>query len=336
MNSKRPLSFIQFRLFQRNILFIFSLLLIYAFPASGTSEFSGQKELPDSQMFLSQSNHTYTVQELVTQAVTTSDHDHEGGHSHEGSLGLPIIIWSLETSHIMMTLRGGQESWKALATAFGLGGLSATVVNLVSWYEGNRVSEGLKELCDLAGHCVIAYIAFKEFKGVSDSYSKIGSADSEPLVQSSPNPVLMILGSAAHFMKAAVLSAPAVIEKDSIGGFFTPGIPIIGVIVAYFLGKRAVVLSNPKKKVMYFLAGSGMLVIGALPGVAAAVNTLGEHIDFDRTIVQLADKDRPWQAQLMHTVGLERVTVGTVAAVTLFIAYSLYTLLPERFHFYHH
>ena len=336
MNSTRPLSFIQFRLFRRNILCSFFLLLIYALPALGASSFPEQEELPTSQMFLNQSNHTYTIQEVTTSGHDRDDHDHEHSHSHEGSLAFPIIMWSLETSHILITLQGGQVGWKTLVTALGLGGLSATAVNLASWYEGNKVSEGLKDLCDLAGHCAIAYIAFKEFQGVSASYSKIGDPDSQQLIPSSPNPLVMVLGSAMHFMKAAVLSAPAVIEKDSVGAFFTPAIPIVSVIAAYFLGKRAVALSDPKKKIAYLIAGSGMLVIGTLPGVAAAVNTLGEHIYFDRTIVQLADESRPWQAQLMHTIGLERVTVGTLTAMTLFVAYNLYTLLPERFHFHHH
>lgn len=143
---------------------------------------------------------------------------------------------------------------------------------------------------------------------------------------------MMILGTTMHFSKAAMLSASTMIEQESIGGFFIPIIPIIvigGLAVARRLIPEKVFSSASKQRVGLVVSGTVLLVIGITTGVSAMTTTLGEHIDFDYTLYDLVGNEEGVKAQLLHTIGLEKITVGTLISSAFYatmVFYSLYNI----------
>ena len=187
-------------------------------------------------------------------------------------------------------------------------------------------SEGLKELCDLLGHAAISYVAYQGVKAAGSSYFKLVYAPVSINAVAPPSTLFLVAASTMHFAKAALFSAAVMIERQSMGGFFTPAIAVGGTLLAYTLANYGSQLSDFTKKSFYISAGLEVLVIGSFAGVAAFTTTLGEHIDFDYTLVNLADTTETWQGQLLHTAGLERVTVGSLTSMTIFSLYSIYAV----------
>ena len=168
------------------------------------------------------------------------------------------------------------------------------------------------------GHGVIAYVAYEGVTEAAIKYVRLGYTEAAQNPVASSSFLIAAAGTNMHFAKATLLSSPIMIEQVSISGFFIPGITISGTLLIFFTSNKFKKLSDSKMKVLYISTGTGMLVIGMFPGIAAMTTTLGEYIDFDHTLVNLADSDEGWKDQLLHTIGLERITVGSLITMSFY------------------
>lgn len=181
------------------------------------------------------------------------------------------------------------------------------------------------------GHAVISYIAYSAITLVTNGffnleYSRAHGDSQTPFI-------LVMLGVAMHFAKAALLSAPVLIEneaKESVGGFVTPLLAVGGTVLTYALSERFDDVSGSKKKALYVAAGMGALLIGMFPGVSAMTSTLGEYIDFDKTLVTLGGPDETWVNWVLHMVGLTRISVGSLLFSSAYLAFSIYNVIYIR------
>lgn len=262
-------------------------------------------------------------------AIDSHDEDHHY-HEHQKNYILSLIIWTLEAPHIAITVV--QADVKETAAALALGVAAASGINGAFWAGGANIKDGFKEFLDLLGHAAIAYITYSGIKELAIAYLDIAYPEHHreiPVqdVRTRITSIVMVGGTVMHFSKAAVLSAPTMIERESVGAFFIPAIAVAGPALLKLIGNKLPSSGSVRQRLMVG-AGVGLLVIGTTAGVSSMITTLGEHISFDYVLYDLTgeDDEDSVKAQLLHTIGLEKITVGTITSSTLYTTAVIVTL----------